>query len=81
MKLIDQDIAEVEHMLHSKGWDIFSRWLSQKEGEMLETIDDDLGSTVTDVLKREQLLGAKKHCKRLLSDFANFVQSQNDNIN
>lgn len=81
MKLTEQDITAVQSMLSSQGWDIFKRWLATSQSELLDTIDDDLGESVVDLFKREQVLGVKKHCNRIPDDFVNFIQSQKNNLN
>ena len=83
MNITQDELIELDVLLNSSGWNIFSRWLSEHNNETFDRIDDDLESSITSIFKREQLLGAHKHAKFLLTDFRNFVQTQkytqNDN--
>ena len=77
--LTEEEILFVTETMRGPFWGLFRQFVEAKIEAWDEESENMLTDDIPSILKREQLLGAKKNSKYLLADFENFVKTQNQN--
>ena len=74
--LTEDEKRFVREAMGSPFWGIFQQFVEAKIESWDEESENTLSDDIPSILKREQLLGAKKHSKYLIADFENYIKTK-----